>query len=701
NLKFATRLLLVILAISLASTMIVSTIAYTELLNLSGYSQDVNTQLGFYASDSSKTALVEQAEAFMTRLAASQAAECDATLAKIQGDVTQMAAFMNELYRNPDNFLGRRLPLPNEVSPDYATAKMMVAPDVVITPEIEREMLLISNAEYVFSNIFAGNPNLSNAYLGSVSGINFRWSISNAFNPEFDPRVRPWFLAARDAEGPVWLDAHVDAFGYILTTCAAAYTGADGRVAGVVASDIHLSTMVENILNMRIGETGYAFLLDNNGHYLAHPHFDELDPNALDAASGEYREVIENMAAGQSGVRQAESNGVEYYIAYAPLQTTGWSLGIAVERDEIISGALQMKENIDRQALTVKDQIRDTLNSVMFRFIVLTCIIIIIVLVLSILISGSVTRPMVKLTEGVIEVGKGNLDNKIGVKAGGEIGVLATCFNKMIDDLKVHIANLSRVTAEKERVSAELDVARRIQAGMLPSIYPSFPEKAEFDLCASMQPARETGGDFYDFFMVDKTTLAVVIAEVSGKGIPAALFMLIAKTLIKNNAQGGKSPKEVLETVNNLLCESNEARMLVTAFLGYLAIPSGKFTFVNAGHKPPLLRAGANFDWLNPKDEAVLAEKKNTHYTQYEAGLKPGDELLFYTDGVTKTTNPDNELFGDSRLLAAANQRLDLPTNEFTVFLKNEIDQFADGSDHADDITLLALRYKGSPTRRI
>ena len=444
NLKFSTKLLLVILGISLASMIIVSTISYTELLNLSEHSQDATTQLGFYASDNSKSALIDQAEAYMTRLAASQAAECDATLAKIQSDVTLMAAFMSELYKHPDNFQGRRLPLPNEVSPDYMTAKMMVAPDVEITPEIEREMLVISNAEFVFGNICAGNPNLSNAYLGSTSGINFRWSKSNAYNPEFDPRVRPWYLTAHDADNAIWLDAHVDAYGFILTTCAEAYAGVNGSVIGVAASDIHLSTMVENILSMRIGETGYAFLIDNNGQYLAHPHFDELDPDALGMASGKYKEIIESMSTGLSGVQQAEISGTEYYIAYAPLPTTGWSLGIAVEYDEIISGALLMKKSIDNQALEVKEQTRVILNDVMFRFITLTGIIIIVVLILSIFISGSVTKPIIKLTEGVIEVGKGNLETKIDIQTADEIGVLAASFNKMTDDLTEYIANLKK-----------------------------------------------------------------------------------------------------------------------------------------------------------------------------------------------------------------------------------------------------------------
>jgi sigma-B regulation protein RsbU (phosphoserine phosphatase) len=698
NLKFATKLLFVILSISLVSVIVVSVIAYTELLNLSDYSQDVNIQLGFYASGGSKDALIEQAEAYMSRLSASQAAVCNATLAKIENEVLTMAGFIDELYRNPNNFQGRKLPLPNEVEPDIPTAKMMVAPDVAITRDIEREMLLLSNAEYVFSHIHAGDPNLSNAYIGSETGINFRWSLSNAYNPDYDPRPRPWYRLAREAEGVVWLDTYLDPFGFILTTCAKSYTDANGSLKGVVATDIHLSRMVENILNMRIGETGYAFLLDDKGHYLAHPSYDEVGPAALDNAAGGYRETLLAMAAGEVGIRQADINGKEHYIAYAPLPTTGWSLGIAVEYDEIISGALNMKTAIDNQALEVKDEIRAVLNSVMFRLITLICIIIIAVLIFSILISGSVTKPVIKLTNGVIEVGKGNLANKIDIQTKDEIGVLASCFNKMTDDLEEYIANLSKVTAEKERIGAELDVATKIQSSMLPSIFPAFPSRAEFDIYASMLPAKEVGGDFYDFFLINENTLAAVMADVSGKGVPAALFMVIAKTLIKNNAQSGKNPKEVFEAVNNILCENNNAGMFVTVFMGYLDIPTGKFTFVNAGHNPPLLRSGGKFDWLKAEPDFVLAGLEDMSYKQHEITLKSGDELFLYTDGVTEAVNNEKTLFSDSRLLETANRHLYLPLEEFTASVKTAIDDFAKGAEQEDDITMLALRYNGVQT---
>jgi sigma-B regulation protein RsbU (phosphoserine phosphatase) len=283
-----------------------------------------------------------------------------------------------------------------------------------------------------------------------------------------------------------------------------------------------------------------------------------------------------------------------------------------------------------------------------------------------------------------------------GIKTGDEIETLAVSMEKMTVDLITYIRDLTSVTAEKERIGAELDVATKIQASMLPYIFPAFPERSEFDIYASMLPAKEVGGDFYDFFLIDDSTLAVVMADVSGKGIPAALFMVIARTLIRNNAQYGKTPNEVFETVNNILYENNDAGMFVTAFMGYLDINTGEFTFVNAGHNPPAIRTGGGkYEYLKTRPGLVLAGRKGMSYKQSEITLQKGDELFLYTDGITEAQNNERKLFSDPRLITVINNCLDLPLKELTLSIKHEIDEFAEGAEQADDITMLALRYHG------
>ena len=693
--KFATKLLLVVLSISMISKIAVAVISYNELMNLSGFSQDINTHLGFFASGSSRNALIEQAESYLERLSAAQAADCNSTLERIQSETTAMAGYITALYNNPDNFRGRALPLPHEVEDGALSAKMLVAPDVEITPEIGREMLLISNAEYMFANILANNTNLDNTYLGTATGINFRFSPYASFNPDFDVRVRPWFMAGMESEGAIWLDTYVDAFGSLATTCAHYFNDASGAKAGVVAIDIMLDVMVENILSMRIGETGYAFLLDERGYYLAHPNYEnyESDISAISAASDRYKEILELMAAGGSGVSVARIGEVDFYVAYAPLPVAGWSLGIVVETDEVISGAVMMKEDIDRQALEAREEIRERLNAMMFRFIVLLCVSLVVVLVISILISGTVTRPISKLTDGVIAVGGGNLDAKIEINTKDEIGVLAGAFNKMTGDLREYIENLAHITAEKERISTELNVAAKIQGDMLPKIFPPYPEREEFDIRATMQPAREVGGDFYDFLLIDENRLGIVMADVSGKGVPAALFMVIAKTLINNRARNNEMPEVAFTNINNQLCEGNDASMFVTAWFGVLEIDTGKLTYINAGHNPPLLKkSSGKFEFIREEPDVALAVFEDMTYTRREARLAPGDTLFLYTDGVTEAENDIPELYGEERLKNILDASAELPLAELLSAVRDDVALFANGEPQSDDVTMLAVR---------
>ena len=239
----------------------------------------------------------------------------------------------------------------------------------------------------------------------------------------------------------------------------------------------------------------------------------------------------------------------------------------------------------------------------------------------------------------------GDLDFKLEVSSGDETAVLGDAFNHMTSSLRAYIDNLARVTAEKERIGAELHVATQIQSSMLPCIFPAFPERGEFDVYASMTPAKEVGGDFYDFFLVDEDHLALVIADVSSKGVPAALLMVIAKTLLKNRAQMGASLKEILETVNNRLCENNDAEMFGTVWLGVYEISTGRVTAANAGHGyPAIRRKGGKFELFRDKHDFVLAGMENMRYREYEFTLEPGDELFVYTDGVTEATDVSSAL---------------------------------------------------------
>ena len=279
-------------------------------------------------------------------------------------------------------------------------------------------------------------------------------------------------------------------------------------------------------------------------------------------------------------------------------------------------------------------------------------------------------------------------------KIDNEVGVLANAFRKMFLSLDTYIGNLRVVTAENERIGTELDVATKMQASMLPRFFQPILTRAEFDIYAKLEPSKEVGGDFYDFFLIDHNTLAVVMVDIAGKGVPATLFTIIIRTLIKNNALSGYSPKDVLEAVNTMLCENNEG-MAASAILGYLDIKSGRFTFTSAGHTPPLRRHGLRYSWLERESGLMLAGAEGTTYKQHEVVLNPGDEIILYTDGIVDAKSIANEPFGKNRLLDAANKCLDLPLEEVIASIKGELDHFTDSLEYLDDIAMLVLRYQG------
>lgn len=322
-----------------------------------------------------------------------------------------------------------------------------------------------------------------------------------------------------------------------------------------------------------------------------------------------------------------------------------------------------------------------------------------------------ISQPIEKLAEIVGSYYVGNVsdderkkmleDCSVYAKDSTEVGKLARSYISMIEDLETYIENLQSIMSEKERINAELQLASDIQAHMLPCIFPPFPGRTEFDLYALMHPAKEVGGDFYDFFLVNEDKLAIIVADVSGKGVPAALFMVIAKTLIKNYTQMDMDPAEVFTTVNHILCDGNDAGLFVTAWMGVLEIETGKLTYVNAGHNPPLIKkAGGNFEYLRERTGFVLAGMDGIKYRQNSFKLSPGDRIFLYTDGVTESTNEHEELYGEERLQNFLNTHETGHTEEILDALRKDLRDFSNEAPQFDDITMLLLDYKGKVTMK-
>ena len=262
------------------------------------------------------------------------------------------------------------------------------------------------------------------------------------------------------------------------------------------------------------------------------------------------------------------------------------------------------------------------------------------------------------------------------------------------------IERQTEITKKGARIETELNLANSIQKNMLPSIFPPFPEHKEIDIYASMTPAKEVGGDFYDMFLIDDKHLAITIADVSGKGIPAALFMMIAKTLIKNVSEMEEEVNKIFNKVNNMLCNGNKVDLFVTSWLGILNLDTGKLDFVNAGHNPPLYYSNRKkrYEYLKTEPNMVLASIENIKYEKYEINIEPEDRIFLYTDGVVEAINYNNELYGEDRLQLFLNNNCNLSAKENIEKLQEDIKKFVGRREQFDDITMLELNYKTKQT---
>ena len=350
--------------------------------------------------------------------------------------------------------------------------------------------------------------------------------------------------------------------------------------------------------------------------------------------------------------------------------------------------------NIEDMAAEVRNStISGTVGAVIFQIALsLVCLSVIYYFVL---------RPL-KLVQQNIRLYKENKDSKAvaenlsKIKEKNEIGELSSDVMDMTVEIDHYLDEISTITKERERIGAELELASSIQSSQLPNIFPAFPERNEFDIYATMDPAKAVGGDFYDFFMVDDDHLCLMIADVSGKGIPAALFMMASKIVIGNNAMMGKSPAKILHDTNNSICKHNSEEMFVTVWLGILEISTGRLVSANAGHEYPIVRRKDGFyENLKASHGFILGGMEGVRYKETEIILEPGSSLFVYTDGVPEATASDKSMFGNDRLLKALNEEPGADPETTLNNIRKALDDFVQEAEQFDDVTMMSLLYRG------
>jgi sigma-B regulation protein RsbU (phosphoserine phosphatase) len=496
-----------------------------------------------------------------------------------------------------------------------------------------------------------------------------------------------WFQITKELKAPQWTEPYFDEGGgnLLMATYSVpfyAHLGPNKRLRGIVTADVSLKTLQKIVSSIKILETGYGFLLSKNGTLVTHPA-EELIMNetifGVAEARGDLplREIGRKMIRGESGALMFKDliSPKTCWMTYAPIPSTGWSLAVLFPLDELMA---------------------DT-NQLYWTMITIALIGLALLSLAIIFISGRITRPLRAVSKATEEIAKGNLDTPLPpVTSRDEVGKMAEGFVAMQKSLKEYIYKLTETTAAKERMESELNIAHEIQMSILPKIFPPFPEHPEFDLYAVITPAWEVGGDFYDFFQIDPSHLCFVIADVSGKGVPASLFMAVTKTLIKATAVAGCTPAYILTRVNQELATGNEAAMFVTLFCGILDTETGEILYTNAGHNSPLR--------INNKREVteipqigglVLGAMEGIGYEEGSFILEPGEALFMYTDGVTEAVNQQGDLFSVERLQAELAPICGEPLKEMLSTLMERINDFSGEALQADDITMMVLQYKG------
>ena len=454
--------------------------------------------------------------------------------------------------------------------------------------------------------------------------------------------------------------------------------------------------------NSTFGKTGISFCLDGKGQVVLSSGRKTMlkgrfqGENLRESDEPSLAEAARRMTAGESDVVKVMVDGQEYYLAFAPMQSVGWSFGALIGREEVMTPVQEVIATVHEEMVDFYEILEQSFKGVAGRVLLLGLLLLLAAFFTSGALADRLVRPIRALAEGVQEIAEGNLDKKLEIHTGNEVEELASCFNEMTEELKDNVQRLSQAAAKEERARTELEVAARIQAGLLPAPLKASALRGDFDLSAFMQPAKEVGGDLYDFYFLDEDLLAVTVADVSDKGVPAALFMVMAKTLLKDQVLLRRNEKDLARAVaeaNDALAQSNTTFMFVTAFIGILHLPTGRFIYVNAGHNPPLICRAGRAVYLPKAPNPMLGVRGGMSFVAEDLLLQPGDSLFLYTDGVTEAMDAGEDFFGEQRLQEVLSAKSGQGAGEQLEAVREVLASFVGEASQSDDITMLALAY--------
>ena len=505
-------------------------------------------------------------------------------------------------------------------------------------------------------------------------------------NAEYEYFVMDWYQIPASIQKPYWSEPYFDSGGAntLITTFSIPFYKIHGKektFAGVITIDVALDWLTDIVSSVKILKTGYASVLSRNGTFVTHPK-KELMMNqtifsyASEMNNPELRTIGREMQKGKTGFVSSMLMGVERVLYYTPLPSSNWTLVVVFPKSEMFL----------------------PLRKISITLIFLVAIgLILLTYIVSKIVSKQIS-PLEIFAKSAREVANGNFNNKLpDIKSKDEMKHLHDSFEHMQKDLSTYIEHLKSTTSAKEKIESELWIAREIQMGMIPKIFPPFPNLSEIDLYATLQPAKEVGGDLYDFFLIDDKHLCFAIGDVSGKGVPASLFMAVTRTLLRSLAPNQLSTEVIVNALNKSLSAGNESNMFVTFFLGILDVENGILKYSNAGHNPPLLiHPGGVTEFFELTKDIPVGLFDDFDYGEKVLKLSKNDKLFLYTDGVTEAEDAEEKLYSDQKLIDCVRAHFESQPRDLIHFVEEDIALHVKDNQQSDDLTMLSIVYYGN-----
>ncbi len=665
------------------------------------------------------SAIISETMSSVTRTSLSRATELQAQIVdnqfrSVRSRILLVADYAKKLFDDPDSFPAKPYAGPDASRHGQVVAQVLWAEGVNREdPAVAARAGLVANLSELMISLCEATG-LDNIYVGvpegfflSVNSTSADWFTEDGQIKKYDARSRFWYQQAEQSGQLIFTDLETDVTtGELSLVCAMPVYGPDGKLSAVVGADVFLHNM-QDMMQSFVSDGGYGWIMNRDGHVIYSPNEDVIrltsGTEAVDLRKSDNIELAamaSDALTAKTGVRVINVRGQDYYMIGEPIETVGWTLFSAFPKatvDQVETSLLASSEKITGEARAAyAQQIGRSRNSSLILMAVLTAA----AAAAGLLLGRRIVKPLNRITRRIAELRGGDLEFKMEdtYRTGDEIEVLAESFAGLSHKTLEYVEQVKQATAEKERIGSELRMANRIQESMLPHVFPPFPDRKEFDLFATMNPAREVGGDFYDFFMIDSDHLCLVMADVSGKGVPAALFMMISKTILQSCALLGQSAGAILEKTNESLCANNQADMFVTVWLGILEISTGKISCANAGHEYPAVfseEKAREFALLKDRHGFVIGGMEGVRYKEYQFTMAPGDKLFVYTDGVPEATNSSEQMFGTERMIQVLNECPNASPKELLQTVKGAVDEFVGNADQFDDLTMLCLEYRG------